>query len=303
MILGCHVSLSAPKQFLGSVEEALSYGANCLMVYTGAPQNTIRKPIFELRIPEAIALMNRTGLSPDHVVVHAPYIVNLGNPDPEKRAFAVDFLSEEVRRTAALGSRILVLHPGAHMGDGPDEGIRRIAEGVRKVLSNTAETNVAIALEGMAGKGTEVGRSFEELANLIREIGENRRLGVCLDTCHMNDAGYDVISFEELLNTFDHTVGIDRLLVLHVNDSKNPRGASKDRHENFGFGTLGFDALHAAISNPRIAHVPKILETPYVDDPADDKRSYPPYKQEIEMIRKGVFDPLLKQRVLTEANR
>jgi deoxyribonuclease-4 len=303
MILGCHVSLQAPKQFLGSVEEALSYGANAFMVYTGAPQNTFRKPLEELQIEEAKAAMAKANLSFDHVVVHAPYIVNLGNPDPEKRLFAVAFLSEEVRRTAALGSKILVLHPGAHMGDGPEEGIRRIADGLRNVLDHTLETGVSIALEGMAGKGTEVGRSFEELAGLIRAVGNEHRIGVCLDTCHLNDAGYDVVDFDHLLDSFDEIVGLSKLLVLHVNDSKNPRGASKDRHENIGFGTLGFEVLHAAIVNPRLKHIPKILETPYIDDPANEKLSYPPYRREIAMIRAATFDSELKANVLADRRR
>lgn len=303
MILGCHVSLQAPKQYLGSVEEALSYGANAFMVYTGAPQNTIRKPLHELRIDEAKTAMKQANLSLDHVVVHAPYIVNLGNPDPEKRQFAVDFLSEEIRRTAALGSRILVLHPGAHMGDGPEEGIRRIAEGIQAILQNTSETAVSIALEGMAGKGTEVGRSFDELAALIRAIGNESRIGVCLDTCHMNDAGYDVASFDSLLETFNRIVGLSKLLVLHVNDSKNPRGASKDRHENIGFGTLGFATLHAAITHPLLSGIPKILETPYVDVPDNEKLSVAPYRHEIAMIRSGRFDPDLKVNVLADRTR
>jgi len=303
MILGCHVSLQAPRQYLGSVEEAVSYGANAFMVYTGAPQNTIRKPLSELWIDAAKAAMADAGIALEHVVVHAPYIVNLGNPDPERRQFAVAFLSEEIRRTAALGSKILVLHPGAHMGDGAAEGVRRIAEGIRSILDQTAETDVVIALEGMAGKGTEVGRSFEELAALIEAIGEARRIGVCLDTCHMNDAGYDVAAFDRLLETFDRIVGLSRLKVLHVNDSKNPRGASKDRHENIGFGTLGFDVLHRAIVHPRLAHIPKILETPYVDDPSDDKISYPPYRREIAMIRNGVFDSELKSKVQADKGR
>lgn len=303
MILGCHVSLQAPKQYLGSVEEALSYGANAFMVYTGAPQNTIRKSVSELRIEEAKSAMEEANLSLDHVVVHAPYIVNLGNPDKEKRQFAVDFLSEEIRRTAALGSRILVLHPGAHMGDGPEIAIPRIAEGIQSILRNTAETSVSIALEGMAGKGTEVGRSFEELAALIRAIGNETRIGVCLDTCHMNDAGYDVTDFDTLLQTFDRTVGLAKLKVLHVNDSKNPRGANKDRHENIGFGTLGFDALHAAITHPLLSGIPKILETPYIDVPDNEKLSVPPYRHEIAMIRFGTFDPELKAKVLADRTR
>jgi deoxyribonuclease IV len=299
LLIGSHVSLGGSKQFLGSVEETLRYGANCFMVYTGAPQNTLRKPIEQMRISEALQLMKAHDIDQNHVIVHAPYIVNLANPDPIKQQFAVDFLSEEVRRTEALGARILVLHPGAHMESGVSVGIDNIASGVRKMIANTPTSNVIIALEGMAGKGTEVGRDFNELAQLIKAIDNEDRIGVCFDTCHTHDAGYDVKEhFEDVLGEFDRIVGLKYIRVVHVNDSKNIRGAHKDRHENFGFGEIGFSTLHYAVHHPLLAHVPKILETPYISDPSDERLSYPPYKYEIEMIQNGQFDADLKTKII-----
>lgn len=300
LLLGSHVSLGGTGQFLGSVEEALGYGANALMIYTGAPQNTIRLPLSRLRIPEGRTLMKEAGIPDSGLVVHAPYIVNLANPDPEKRRFAIDFLAEETRRAAALGASVLVLHPGAHMGEGTDPGIRRIAEGLRAILAATDGLPVSLALEGMAGKGTEVGSSFEEIASLLREIGDSPRVGTCLDTCHTHDSGYDVAGDPEgVLSAYDRIVGLRHLRVVHLNDSKNLRGSRKDRHENVGFGQIGFDALLRILRHPALETVPKILETPYVDDPADPKKSHPPYGEEIGMLKEGVFRPDLRERVLT----
>lgn len=292
LIIGSHVSMGGSEQFLGSVKEALSYGANALMVYTGAPQNTLRLPLSRLRIPEAQALLRESEIPLDRVIVHAPYIVNLANPGEEKRQFAIDFLTQEVRRTAAMGGKIIVLHPGAHMNEGSQEGIHRIAEGINRILANTPESGVTIALEGMAGKGTEVGRSFEEMKNLLDLISDQSRVGTCFDTCHTHDAGYDVVGdFDGVLAEFDRIVGLHRIRVVHLNDSKNPREAHKDRHANIGFGFLGFDVLHRIAHHPVFAKIPKILETPYVPDESDPKRSFPPYRWEISMLREGKFDP------------
>ncbi|MBU0997660.1 MAG: deoxyribonuclease IV [Firmicutes bacterium] len=299
ILIGSHVSLGGAEQFLGSVKEAISYHANAFMVYTGAPQNTARKPISELQINEAHQLMKSENILQEHVIVHAPYIVNLANPDPEKQEFAVEFLAEEVRRTAALGSKTLVLHPGAHMKDGPEKGVERIARGVNRILSMTAELDVVIALEGMAGKGTEVGRNFNELAEIIRLVHNQSRIGVCLDTCHSHDAGYDVINdFDGVLDLFDQTIGLSFLKVIHVNDSKNIFDSHKDRHENIGFGFIGFESLIKIIYHPLLAHLPKILETPYIPSMKNDKFSYPPYLHEIEMIQSKKFNPNLKEEVL-----
>ncbi len=299
MILGCHVSLGGKDQFLGSVKEALSYHANAFMVYTGAPQNTARKPLSELRIDEALSLMEKHHISRENVIVHAPYIVNLANPDPEKQAFAVAFLIEEIIRTHALGSHIMVLHPGAHMGEGLELGITRIASNLQKIIDATSSYPVIIALETMAGKGTEVGRSFAEIHQLLEQTNRKERLGVCYDTCHTSDAGYSVKDhFEQVLEEFDQTIGLNFLKVLHVNDSKNVQGAMKDRHENFGFGTIGFDALYQVLTHPRLSSIPKILETPYVKSSPEDSEGFPPYGFEIAMIRQGIFDPNLKEKII-----
>lgn len=285
--IGSHVSMSGDKMYLGSVEEALSYQANAFMIYTGAPQNTIRKKIDALMIDEAIDLMGQSGLSFDDVIVHAPYIINLANPDPEKRAFAISFLTEEVKRTYHMKAKQIVLHPGSAVGKDRDEAIKWIAEGVKAVIENTKEMDVKIALETMAGKGNEVGKTFEELKRIIDLVDEPGRVSVCFDTCHTHDAGYDVKeNFNQVIEHFDQVVGKSYISVFHINDSKNPIGASKDRHENFGFGHLGFDALIHIVYHPDFQNVPKILETPYVE-------GNPPYAKEIEMIRKKTFDPNL----------
>jgi deoxyribonuclease-4 len=292
MIIGSHVSLGGTRQFLGSVEETIQHGANALMVYTGAPQNTLRTDLKKMRIDEAKELMINHGIRFEHIIVHAPYIVNLANPDMEKQAFAVSFLTEEVKRTEALGSTILVLHPGAHMGDGAALGIERIAQGINKIIENTPHSHVVIALETMAGKGTEVGCTFEEIRQIIDRIEQTDRIGVCYDTCHTHDAGYDLIHhFDDVLNEFDRIIGLSYLKVVHINDSKNDLGAHKDRHANIGFGYLGFETINYVVHHPRLETIPKILETPYVDDLDDSKKSYPPYKYEIEMLKNKTFVP------------
>ena len=289
MLLGSHVSMSGKNMLLGASEEALSYGANTFMIYTGAPQNTRRKSIAELNIMKGLLHMEEHGMS--NIVVHAPYIINLGNTTkPETFELGVNFLQQEIERTAALEATQIVLHPGAHVGAGVDAGIAKIVEGLNEVLSQ--DFPVQIALETMAGKGTEIGRSFDEIARIIDGVKNNERLSVCFDTCHVHDAGYDIVNdFDGVLNEFDKTVGIDRLKVLHINDSKNVRGAGKDRHENIGFGELGFDALKTIVHHPQLMHIPKILETPFVG--ADAKNKKAPYMHEIAMLRDGEFRPEL----------
>lgn len=295
MLIGSHVGMKGKEMFLGSVKEALSYGANTFMVYTGAPQNTRRKDISELRIEEASKLMKESGI--ETFVVHAPYIINLGNTvKPETFELAVEFLALEIERTNAMGSRTLVLHPGAHVGAGEEAGIARIIEGLNEVL--TKDTPVYVALETMAGKGSEVGRNFDELKRIYDGVKYNEKLRVCFDTCHTSDSGLDIAEdFEGVMETFDRAVGKDQIAVFHINDSKNPKGAAKDRHENIGFGEIGFDALNYIVHHKDFGQVPKILETPYIKEDGT-KNSYPPYKYEIEMLRKGVFDPQLKEKIL-----
>lgn len=274
LYIGSHVSFTKNSQLLGSLEEALSYGANTFMFYTGAPQNTNRSNIDYNLTQEAIKLMKSNDIDISKVIVHAPYIINLCNP--EKFDFSVKFLTEEVKRVSDLGVKYLVLHPGSHVGLGVEKGISNIILGLKKVFESTS-CNVTILLETMAGKGTEIGRNLEEIKTIIDSVN-NERLGVCLDTCHLHDAGYDLTKFDEFLDEFDNMIGIDKIKCIHINDSKNVIGSHKDRHENIGFGKIGFDTLLNVIYNDKLVDIPKILETPYVDDK-------PPYKYEIEMIK------------------
>lgn len=299
MLLGSHVGMGGKEMMLGSVKEALSYGANTFMLYTGAPQNTRRKPVEELHIEEAQALMGQQGI--ERFVVHAPYIINLANAvKPETFEIAVETLASELVRTEKMGSDTLILHPGSHVGEGVDVGITKIVEGLDEVLAVPGK--VHIALETMAGKGSEIGRSFEELARIYDSVKYPERLRVCFDTCHTHDAGYDLVhSYDAVMEDFDRIIGREQIVVFHVNDSKNPCGAGKDRHENFGFGHIGFDALMQVVGDERFAGIPKILETPYIPDPEDKKKSYAPYQYEIEMIRSGAFDSEMKERILRAA--
>jgi deoxyribonuclease-4 len=292
MKIGSHVSNNGVKMLQGSVEEALSYNANCFMVYMGAPQNTFRKKSHEMRIPQMQSLLKENNIDINDVVVHAPYIVNLGQQDPEKHDYAIRFLTEEVKLIDATGAKLMVLHPGAHVGSGSAKGIERIILGINMILANTPNSDVIICLETMAGKGTECGRTTEELASIINQVNNKDQLGVCLDTCHLNDSGYDITNFDTYLDEFDNLIGIDKIKCIHINDSKNEQGAHKDRHANFGLGTLGFDTLINVIYNERLKDIPKILETPYIGDTDDSKeRLYPPYKYEIDMIRKKEYNP------------
>lgn len=281
--IGSHVSLSGKKMLLGSVEESLENGANCLMVYTGAPQNTKRRPIDEFRVDEAKELLAKNNISMEDVIIHAPYIINLANTTkPEVFELAVDFLRQEIKRVEEIGAKYIVLHPGAHVGAGEEAGLDQIIKGLDMVLTK-GQTPI-ICLETMAGKGSELGTSFEQLAYIINNVKLPDKLGVCLDTCHINDAGYDETDFDKILDEFDKIIGLDKLKVIHVNDSKNPIASHKDRHANIGYGTIGFDKLIKIIYNPRIKDLCKILETPFVND-----RKNSPYKQEIAMIKNKKF--------------
>lgn len=281
---------------LGSSEEAALYGANTFMIYTGAPQNTRRKPIEELNISAGQAHMKANGI--DEIIVHAPYIINIANSiKPETFELGVNFLRTEIDRTAELGAKQIVLHPGAHVGAGVDEGIKKIIQGLNEVLEK--DDHVQIALETMAGKGTEIGREFSELARIFDGVTHNEKLSVCFDTCHVHDAGYDVVNdFDDVLNQFDKLIGVDRIKVIHANDSKNERGAHKDRHENIGFGHIGFKALHYVIHHPQLKDLPKILETPFVGE--DKKNKKAPYKFEIDMLKDGNFNESLKEVILNQ---
>lgn len=278
LIIGSHVGYKKDSGLVGSVKEALSYKANTFMFYTGAPQNTVRSSIDLNNVKEAYKLMEENNINKNNVIVHAPYIINLANGDESKFNFSCNFLSEELKRVNTFGMKYLVLHPGSHVGLGVDEGISNIVKALNLVLSKD-DSNVMILLETMAGKGSEVGRTFEELKRIIDGVSRKERIGVCLDTCHLNDAGYDLNNFDDVLDEFDKLIGIDKIKCIHINDSKNTLDSHKDRHENIGRGTIGLDTLIKVINNPKLEDVPKILETPYIDGIA-------PYKEEIELLRK-----------------
>lgn len=297
MKLGSHVGMSGKEMLLGSAKEAVSYGADTFMFYTGAPQNTRRKSISELNIDAAWDYLSQHQI--EEIIVHAPYIINLGNSvKPETFELAVQFLQLEIERTAACKSQTLILHPGAHVGAGTEAGIAQIIKGLNEVL--TADTPCNIALETMAGKGSEIGRSFEELARIYDGVIHSDKLRVCFDTCHTSDSGYDIIhDFDGVIEKFDRLIGKDQIAVFHVNDSKNPSGAAKDRHANIGFGEIGFDALSYIVHHPDFTDVPKILETPYIPSPTKEKKSYAPYKYEMEMLRRQTFYPDLADQIIS----
>ena len=283
MLIGSHVGMKGKDMFLGSVKEALSYGANTFMVYTGAPQNTRRKKIEELRIEEGTQLMKENGM--DTFVVHAPYIINLANTvKPETFELAVEFLEKEIRRTAAMRSKILVLHPGSALDAGAEAGIAQTVRGLNMVLDANGD-DVFIALETMAGKGSEIGRTFEEIRAIYDGVHKKERLRVCFDTCHVNDAGYDLVhDYDGVFETFDKVIGLDQIAVFHINDSLNPLGAHKDRHANIGKGTIGFETLYRLVHDPRFVEIPKILETPWLCAEGETKKTIPPYKEEIAQL-------------------
>lgn len=280
LIIGSHVSFDKDNQLVKSVKEAISYQANTFMFYTGAPQNTNRSKINLDKTKEAKEMMEENNINIDNVIVHAPYIINLANYN--NLDFGISFLKEELARCEELGIKKIVLHPGSHVGVGIEEGIHNIILGLNSVLDNS-HTNVKILLETMAGKGTEIGSNFTELKQIIDGVNKKELIGICLDTCHLNDAGYDLSNFDSILDEIDEKIGLDKIGCIHINDSKNIRAAHKDRHENIGIGTIAFDNLIKIIYHEKLENIPKILETPYVD------HTYPPYKVEIEMIRNKKF--------------
>ena len=294
LLIGSHVSFTSNKQLLGSVEEALSYGSNTFMFYTGAPQNTRRNSIKDELTYKAYELMKEHNIDLEKVIIHAPYIVNLGNL--ENFNFSVDFLKEEVRRANQLGIKYVVLHPGSSVSYTKEQAINSIIDGLNLILDNNLD--VTICLETMAGKGSEIGCNIEELKTIVGGVKFKNKIGVCLDTCHLSDSGVDISRFDEYLDLFDKEIGLSYIKCIHINDSKNPISSHKDRHENFGLGNLGFDNLINIIYNKRLKDIPKILETPYVtkDDNSKEK-IYPPYKHEIDMIKNKKFDPELIAKI------
>ncbi len=294
--LGCHVGNSGSEMLVGSVNEALSYNANSFMLYLGAPQNSFRKPLKDLRIEEFQNILKNNNIENENVVVHCAYILNLSQPDEEKRKYAIDFVINELRGTAAIGAKFLVVHPGAHMNTGVVEGCKRIADSLLRILEKTDDIDTIICLETMAGKGTECCSKFDEI-KMIMDLVKSERIKVCLDTCHIWDGGYDIVNdYETVIKSFDDIIGLENLKVIHINDSKNTLASHKDRHENIGFGNIGFDTLSKFIYDERFKDKIKILETPYVKK--NDKISLPPYKYEIEMLLNNVFDSELINKII-----
>ena len=294
LIIGSHVGFSSNKQLLGSVEEAVSYGSNTFMFYTGAPQNTKRNPINREYTNEAYELMKKNNIDLSNVVIHCPYIVNLGNL--ENFDFSVSFLRGELERAYELGIKNVVLHPGSSVSYDRKDSLDSIIKGLNLILDNNLD--VRICLETMAGKGTEIGCTLNEIKTIIDGVKFKDKIGVCLDTCHLSDSGVDISKFDEYLDLFDKEIGLDYIKVIHINDSKNEIGSHKDRHENIGYGTIGFNNLLNVIYNNRLKNIPRILETPYItkDDESKEK-VYPPYKQEIEMIRNKEFNKNLIEEI------
>ena len=289
LLIGSHVSFRSGDQLVGSAKEAISYGANTFMFYTGAPQNTKRCEIKEKLTNEALEIMKENGIDIKNVIVHAPYIINLANNEnKEKYSFSISFLKEEIKRVEKFGVEKLVLHPGSYTTQNIDTGINNIINALNEII--TPDQNVKICIETMAVKGTEVCFKLEHVKRILDGVKHGDKLMVCIDTCHLNDAGYDMKKFDEFLKEFDNVIGIEKIGCVHVNDSKNPIGAHKDRHENLGYGTIGFDSLINIIYNEKLQNVPKVLETPYVCKEGGKDRSYAPYKFEIEEIRNKKFN-------------
>lgn len=293
MIIGAHVSFKSATQLLGSVKEALSYGANTFMIYTGAPQSTMRSKIDPLLTKEAILLMKDNNMNIKNIIVHAPYIINLANPN--KMNFGISFLKKEIERNSLLGIKYIVLHPGNMVDVTKEEALDNIIFSLNEVLNN--DLDVTICLETMAGKGSELGKSLEEIKYIIEKVNYKNKIGVCLDTCHLNDAGYDITNIDKFLLEFDNIIGLSYIKCIHLNDSKNERSSHKDRHANIGFGTIGFDNLIKIAYHDKLKDIPKILETPYVKD---ENNSYPPYREEIKSIIEKKFNKSMIEEKLTQ---
>lgn len=271
--LGCHVSMSAPEYLLGSLDMALSQDANCFMIYTGSPQSIARQPISKLKVLEFHKALKEKHIPLEDVIVHAPYIINCANSDARKRNFAKTFLRQEVERVNQIGARFLVLHPGSNVNK--EEGINNIADSINYV--NKTNKNVIICLETMSGKGNEIGSKYEELKEIIKQVENKRLVGVCLDTCHISDSGYDIDEPSAALKIFDDVIGLSYLKVIHINDSLNSKGAHKDRHANIGEGKIGLKVLKSWVNYPMVSKICKILETPW-------SVNGPIYKKEIHML-------------------
>lgn len=268
--IGCHLSASAG--YAEMVKTALNIGANTFAFFTRNPRGSKAKQEDPQDAARAVAMMEENHFGP--LVAHGAYTMNLCTKDPEARAFAADILCDDLRRMAALPGNFYNFHPGSHVGQGTEAGIDYIASALKKALEPGYP--VKVLLESMAGKGSEVGASFQELRDIIDAVGSDN-VGVCLDTCHIYDGGYDIVGdLDGVLREFDRVVGLDRLCALHVNDSKNPFASHKDRHECLGQGSLGIETFRAIVNHPALRDKPMILETP---------NELPGYQKEIALLR------------------
>lgn len=257
LLIGCHLSTASGYAQMAS--DAVSIGATTFAFFTRNPRGGNARKLDEKDLAAFLATCEAAGMGP--LVAHAPYTYNLCSAKPETVEFARRAMREDLGRMERLPGNLYNFHPGSHVKQGTDEGVRLICEGLNEVLVPGQATTVL--LETMAGKGTEVGRSFEELARIIDGVAHDELLGVCLDTCHVADAGYDVVSdLDGVLDEFDRVIGLGRLRALHLNDSKNPLGSHKDRHERIGHGTLGLETFRAVVTNERLRGLPMVLETP-----------------------------------------
>lgn len=272
--IGCH--LSTAKGFLAMGRDALSIGANTFQFFTRNPRGGQAKAIDQADLDAFLALAAEHQFAP--LLAHAPYTLNPCSADENTRRFALETMHDDLVRMERLPGNLYNFHPGSHVGQGEDAGIELIVAQLNAVL--TPELTTTVLLETMAGKGSEVGRTFEELRRILDGVVLNEKMGVCLDTCHVNDAGYDIVNdLDGVLETFDRVVGLNRLRAIHLNDSMNPLGARKDRHERIGHGHLGLEAITRIINHPALRHLPFLLETP---------NELPGYGEEIALLR-GVF--------------
>lgn len=286
--LGCHVGMNAKNNYLiGSVNDAINNGCDTFMFFTGAPQNTIRTATEKLNINEFKKIVSENNFNLEKIIVHGPYTINLANTiKKETYELGLRLLKEEVQRLEAIGISTLVLHPGAAVGADREVALLSLVKGLNYVFEKLPTTNVKIALETMSGKGTEICINFDEIKFVIDRVNKKENIGVCFDTCHLWDAGYDVKNnFENVLKEFEEKIGIEKLFAIHLNDSKNIQSSHKDRHQNIGYGYLGFETLMNIVHHPKLADIPIILETPWIGDKS-------PYKEEIQMLRNKKFiDP------------
>ena len=270
--LGAH--LSASKGFVNMYETALSIGANTFQFFTRNPRGGKAKDIDKSDIDEFLKLVNANA-SFGTVLAHAPYTLNACSVKADVRTFALETFKDDIARMELIPNQLYNFHPGSHVGQGEEKGIEQIAEILNEVIFEDMTTTVL--LETMAGKGSEIGKTFEELNEIIKRVEQSDKVGVCLDTCHVHDGGYDIVnSLDEVIEQFDKVIGIDRLKALHLNDSKNPVGAHKDRHEKIGEGYIGINAFEKIVNHPVLSTLPMFLETPNELDG---------YAKEIELLR------------------